>query len=170
MLPKLFQWKLKLTCKYIWMREVKNNKLHYHFGVTDGYQPSNHAPPVMANKNTFAVPCNWEMNAGIIAKKQVGASLPHIKSGCFANSSFYSPTWFMHFAQILSVVFPKPACLFFLIFKWFLFFSLELVYTKPVCMNHPGQFFRKFEMPRVHSRPRDSESLSEIYIKKKIWN
>lgn len=60
------------------MREVNNNKLHHHFRITDGNQPSNHAAPVMANKNTFAIACNQEINADI-ERKQVGASLTHIK-------------------------------------------------------------------------------------------
>lgn len=60
----------------------------------------------MANKNTFAVPCNQEINVDIIEKKQVSASLGMLLKLIFLL--FYP---IMHFVQILSLVFPKYQCL-----------------------------------------------------------
>lgn len=60
------------------MREVNNNELHYHLRVADSNEPGNHASPVMANQDTFAVPCDREKDVDVIEKKQV-KSLSHIK-------------------------------------------------------------------------------------------
>lgn len=59
----------------------------------------------MANKNTFAIPCNQEINVDIIEQEQVGVSLAH-EIGMFLKPIF--PLFYPHYALCAAIEFGVP--------------------------------------------------------------